>query len=148
MSAVENRVILSRRTFSAMPQDLWEAFRNPEALARWWGPAGFTNVFHEFGFRPGGEWDFTMTGPDGTGYRMRKVFVEIAEPSRIVFDHPDATHGFRMVIEMAGNGHETEMSWRMTFDSAEEGARVRAIVEASNEQNFDRLADYLSAARA
>jgi uncharacterized protein YndB with AHSA1/START domain len=143
-----DRVIASRRVFAAAPEDLWEAFRNPEALAKWWGPSGFTNVFHEFEFRPGGEWDFTMVGPDVTGYRMRKVFVEITQPTRIVFDHPDATHGFRMVIETARKGSETELSWRMTFDSAEEAARVRTIVETANEQNFDRLADYLSEARA
>jgi uncharacterized protein YndB with AHSA1/START domain len=147
MSPENERVITSRRVFAATPQILWEAFRNPEALARWWGPKGFTNEFHAFEFKAGGDWDFTMKGPDGGAYRMRKVFVEIMEPARIVFDHPDSTHGFRMRIEMHGNGNETEMSWRMTFGSAEEAARVRAIVESSNEQNFDRLADYLSEAR-
>lgn len=148
MISEQDRVIVSRRVFTATQQELWEAFRNPKALARWWGPSGFTNVFHAYEFRSDGTWDFTMTGPEGTDYRMQHAFVEIEEPTRIVFDHPDSTHGFRMRIDFAGNGHETEMIWNMTFDSAEEAERVRVIVEASNEQNFDRLADYLSEARA
>jgi uncharacterized protein YndB with AHSA1/START domain len=148
VSTEEDRVIASHRLFAAARETIWEAFRNPEALARWWGPAGFTNIFHEFDFRRGGTWDFTMTGPDGSAYRMQKIFVEIDPPARLVFDHPDATHGFRMFIELAERGESTEVSWRMTFDSGDEAGRVRAIVEASNEQNFDRLADYLSEARA
>ncbi|HEX2613156.1 MAG TPA: SRPBCC domain-containing protein [Fibrobacteria bacterium] len=147
MSAGNDHIIISRRVFTATREAMWEAFRNPKALARWWGPSGFTNVFHAFEFRHGGTWDFTMTGPDGNGYRMQKHFVEIDPPARLVFDHPDATHGFRMFIELAERDEGAEMSWRMAFDSAEEAGRVRNIVVAANEQNFDRLADYLSEAR-
>jgi uncharacterized protein YndB with AHSA1/START domain len=147
MMDTTSREILSRRVFTAARETVWESFRNPEALARWWGPSGFTNVFHAFDFRPGGTWDFTMTGPDGAGYRMSKVFIEITPPMRLVFDHPDATHGFQMFIEITERAEGSEMSWRMVFDSAEEAGRIRSIVEASNEQNFDRLADYLSKPR-
>ena len=148
MSPEEERVIRTRRVFAAPREAVWEAFRNPDALARWWGPTGFTNTFHAFEFRSGGTWDFTMNGPDGGSYRMQKVFVEIEAPARLVFDHPDPVHGFRMFVELTARGNGTEMSWRMTFDSAAEAARVRDIVEAANEQNFDRLADYLPEARA
>ncbi|MGV8825206.1 hypothetical protein [Methylibium petroleiphilum] len=30
------------------------AIRDPQRLARWWGPAGFTNSFQTFEFVPGG----------------------------------------------------------------------------------------------
>ncbi|MCB1097766.1 MAG: SRPBCC domain-containing protein [Verrucomicrobiae bacterium] len=36
-----------------------------DRLAKWWGPAGFTNTFHEFDFQKGGRWHFTMHGTDG-----------------------------------------------------------------------------------
>jgi hypothetical protein len=78
---------------------------------------------------------------------MRKVFVEIVEPGRIVFDHPDPAHGFRMFMDFREVSTGAELTWRMLFDSREEAGRVRTIVEAANEQNFDRLADYLSTAR-
>lgn len=135
----DRRDIRSRRLFKATREALWDAFRDPEKLARWWGPAGFTNSFHVFEFRPGGAWDFTMQGPDGNHYPMHKVFVELTEPARIVLDHPDPVHGFRMSIDFHEAREGTGLEWLMRFDHAEEAARVRPFVETANEQNFDRL---------
>lgn len=135
----DDRDIRSRRVFKAMRNTLWDAFRDPAKLARWWGPAGFTNEFHAFEFRAGGEWNFTMTGPDGALYRMRKVFAEISEPGRIVLDHPDPVHGFRMFMDFREVPGGTELGWLMRFDHAGEATRVRPFVETANEQNFDRL---------
>ncbi|WP_261339709.1 SRPBCC domain-containing protein [Blastopirellula marina] len=64
-----------------------QAFRDISSLARWWGPNGFTTTFHEFDFQPGGDWKFFMHAPDGTDYPNESRFVEIIEPTRIVFDH-------------------------------------------------------------
>jgi uncharacterized protein YndB with AHSA1/START domain len=153
------RTIRSMRTFPFAVDRIWRAFRDPAALATWWGPAGFTNDFEEFDFRVGGTWKFTMRGPDGSGYPMHKTFVNIDPAARIVLDHPDPVHGFRMHMDfkkiterVAGNTGEnrpekTEIRWAMVFDHADEAAKVRPFVEPANEQNFDRLADYLSNVR-
>src|SRR5690606_34590317 len=112
--------------------------------ASWWGPAGFTNEFHAFDFRPGGTWDFTMKAPAGGGdYRMRKAFVEITQHGRIVLDHPDPVHGFRMFIDFRKAPEGTELEWIMRFDSREEAARIREFVLRANEENFDRLMNFL-----
>ena len=42
----------------ARPEVVFAAFEE-ERLARWWGPDGFTNTFHEFSFTPGGRWSLT-----------------------------------------------------------------------------------------
>ena len=48
------------RAIAMMSRDLIEAGLgwkyDPARIARWWGPAGFTNTIHTFDFRPGGEW--------------------------------------------------------------------------------------------
>lgn len=150
-----DRTIRSSRVFPYPPERIWQAFRDPAALAAWWGPAGFTNDFEEFDFRIGGAWKFTMRGPDGSAYPMHKTFVKIDPNARIVLDHPDPVHGFRMHLHFGrvtektaetGPG-ATEMRWAMVFDHAEEAGKVRPFVEPANEQNFDRLADYLFRAR-
>jgi len=80
-----DREIISTRVIAA-PRDLvFKAFSDPENLARWWGPKGFTNTFHEFDLRPGGAWRFVMHGPDGVDYPNESVFVEVVKPERIVF---------------------------------------------------------------
>ena len=144
MNASDKREILCRRIFEASRERIWKALLDPESLALWWGPSGFTNVFEVFDPRPGGEWRFTMRAPDGSEYPMRKVFVEVKAPERLVFDHPDPTHGHRMSIVLQETGDDkTEVTWNMRFDTAKEAERVRAFVEPANEQNFDRLAAYL-----
>lgn len=135
----EERTIRSSRPFAAPPARLWSLFENPEILATWWGPSGFTNAFHEFDFRPGGAWRFAMRGPDGVEYPMNKVFVRVDKPETIVLDHIDAVHGFRMFITFHGVQDGTLLDWVMVFDFPDEAAKVRPFVEPANEQNFDRL---------
>ncbi len=45
--------IVSTRVIDARPDRVYQAFVVPDRLARWWGPEGFTNTFHEFDPRPG-----------------------------------------------------------------------------------------------
>lgn len=140
----EARTIRSSRVFDAPREHLWALFENPESLAAWWGPSGFNNTFTAFDFRPGGVWRFVMHGPDGSEYAMDKVFIHVDAPKRLVIDHIDDVHGFRMFIMLHDVTNGTEMTWTMVFDHADEAAKVRSFVEPANEQNFDRLGSSLS----
>lgn len=143
---IDDREIVSTRLFATTPDTIFRAFGDPEHLMRWWGPAGFTNTFHRFEFRPGGRWRFDMHGPDGACYPMEKEFIEVVEPERIVLRHPDATHGFRMTMDFESEEDGTRLTWRMLFDSAAECERVRDVVVRANEENFDRLEEHLARA--
>ncbi|HEX8169871.1 MAG TPA: SRPBCC family protein [Thermoanaerobaculia bacterium] len=129
--------ILNMRRIGAPRERVFRAWTDPEQLARWWGPAGFTNTFHEFDPRPGGAWRFVMHGPNGTDYKNESVFAEVG-PERIVIDHISAPR-FRLAADFADDDGGTHITWRMTFASAEECARVRGYVVPANEQNLDRL---------
>jgi uncharacterized protein YndB with AHSA1/START domain len=142
-TAGPERTIASTRTFSVPPARVFAAYTDPEVLKRWWGPAGFTNTFHEFDFRPGGMWRFVMHGPDGTNYVNESQFLEIVDNERIVFDHLRTMHRFRMAITFAGRDRTT-LTWRQRFETAEECEKVRAFAGPANEQNFDRLAAVLT----
>ncbi|HVZ65851.1 MAG TPA: SRPBCC family protein [Lacunisphaera sp.] len=140
-----DREILSARYLDWPPERVFAAFADPAQLARWWGPNGFTNDIHEFDLRPGGTWRLTMVGPDGAKFANLSRFREVAAPDRIVYQHEDARHGFRMNMTFAADGAGTCLTWRMTFDSPDEFARVRDVVSVANEQNFDRLTAHLAA---
>lgn len=142
------REIISGRDLAAPPEDVFRAFSDPTRLARWWGPAGFTNVIHEFDLRPGGRWRLTMTGPDGTAYHNESRFIAIEPPERIVFVHEDPVHRFQMTMTCAGHAGGTRLTWRMQFDAVAEADRVRPFVTAANEQNFDRLEQHLALPRS
>lgn len=136
----EDREILSARTFDAPPERVFAAFTDAARLARWWGPEGFTTTIQAFDPRPGGAWRAVLHGPDGADYPSESVFVAVEEPSRIVFRHVSEQHPYELTIDLAPEGAGTRCTWRMRHATAEQCARVRAVVEAGNEQNFDRLA--------
>ena len=68
------------------PRDVvWKAWIDPQRLALWWGPKGFTNPVCKLDLRPGGSIRIDMRGPDGTVYPMSGQFKEVTVPSRLVF---------------------------------------------------------------
>jgi uncharacterized protein YndB with AHSA1/START domain len=79
------REIVMTRFFDAPPGVVFEAWTNPEQLAQWWGPEGFTNPVCELDVRVGGDWRIVMLAPDGAMYPCRGVYLEIVAPERLVF---------------------------------------------------------------
>lgn len=141
--ATDPCAIVSRRRFAAPRGLVWRTLTDPAHLARWWGPAGFTTDIHRFDLRPGGIWQLSMHGPDGTDYHNQCEFVEVTPPERLVYRHLVPVSHFTMTITLAECPDGTEMTWRMQFASPEACEAARSVVAPSNEQNFDKLADLL-----
>ena len=135
--------IVSTRVLGAPRDVVFEAFSDPDRLVQWWGPAGFTNTFSEFDLRPGGAWRFVMHGPDGTVYELAKDFVEVVRPERIVLQHLQPMHRFRMTMIFTEQPGGTELTWRMLFEATEDARALERFIVEANEQNFDRLERYL-----
>lgn len=136
--------IVSTRIFDAPRASVYGAFADPAELAQWWGPAGFTNTIKAFDLRPGGTWHLIMHGPDGATYDNEKHFVEVIPGERVVFDHHQPMHGFRMTITFSDAEAGTELVWRMVFQPHDENEKLKGFITAANEQNFDRLAAHLA----
>lgn len=126
------------RHIDASPDEVFAAIADPARLARWWGPAGFTNTFDVCEVAAGGRWSFVMHGPDGQNYANESMFAEVAAPERVVIDHLSAPK-FRLTIALAPSADGTSVSWSQAFESAEIAERIQAIVVPANEQNLDRL---------
>jgi uncharacterized protein YndB with AHSA1/START domain len=77
--------LILTRIFGAPRSLVFRAWTDPQHMARWWGPRGFTNPVCELDVRPGGLIRIDMRGPDGTIYPMKGVFHEIVEPRLLVF---------------------------------------------------------------
>lgn len=132
-----NREIISSRVFNTTADQIFAAWTDPKRLAKWWGPNGFSNTFHEFDLKPGGHWKFTMHGPNGIDYRNESVFVEL-EPTRIILDHVSWPK-FRLIATFDQTGTQTKLNFRQVFNSVDDYQKVKAIAVPANEENFDRL---------
>lgn len=131
------------RFFPARPETVFGAFADGATLARWWGPAGFTNAFETFDFREGGAWTFTMIGPDGVRYANACVFEKIDPPARLVIAHVVEPR-FRLTVTLAPEGDGARLTWTQIFENPSFARSVRHIIEPANEQNLDRLAAVLN----
>jgi uncharacterized protein YndB with AHSA1/START domain len=122
----------------ATPERVFAAISDPARLARWWGPAGFTNTFGAFEFRDGGRWSLVMHAPNGANYPNENVFALIEPPSRVVVEHPSAPK-YRLTIGLFGSAEGTVVSWSQEFEDPKVAEAIQHIVVPANDQNLARL---------
>jgi uncharacterized protein YndB with AHSA1/START domain len=146
------RSIIGSRVFDA-PRDLvFKAFTDPQHLAAWWGPDGFSLTTHSFEFRVGGVWRFVMHGPDGRDYQNRVTYDEVLPPERLVYTHgggddvEPVQFTQTLTFEDLGNG-QTRLTWLGQFPTAEERARFIKEYGADKglAQTMARLAEHVAA---
>jgi uncharacterized protein YndB with AHSA1/START domain len=145
----KERELVFTRVFEAPREMVFEAWTNPKHLAQWYGPHGFTTTIHQMDVRPGGVWRLTMHGPDGTDYKNRLVFIEVAKPERLVYKHEPEEGSepvtFEVTVTFAWERGNTRVTMRMLFPTTEEMEFVvkkHGAVEGAK-QTFARLADLL-----
>jgi uncharacterized protein YndB with AHSA1/START domain len=139
-----SRTMAATRILNA-PRDLvWKVFTDPEHITNWWGPNGFSLTTHKHEMRAGGQWNFTMHGPDGTDYRNEMVFDELVPIERIVYSHGPIPR-FKMFIQLFDLGDKTELHWKNVFENDEEFKQAVEVFHAveGQQQTINRLSEYL-----
>jgi uncharacterized protein YndB with AHSA1/START domain len=139
------RTLATERVLDASPERVWRAFSDAGQLAQWWGPDGFTNEFDRFDFHAGGDWLFTMVGPDGQRYANQSRFTALTPMQRLVIDHVSPPR-FTLTVTFALAGAGTHLTWSQCFETPELAEALAPICVPANEQNLDRLARVLAAA--
>ena len=114
--STKNRELRLTRMLNAPIDLVWEAWTKPEHIAQWWGPNGFSNTITKMDMVPGGEWELTMHGPDGTDFLNKSIFREVVPFKKIVYEHPSYPH-FVATIEFEDRGEQTHLTWHMLFES-------------------------------
>ena len=94
--------------------------------------------------RTGGQWNFTMHGPDGTDYQNKMVFDELVPIERIVYSH-GPTPRFQMFIQLSDLGDKTELRWKNVFEDDQEFKQAVEVFHAieGQQQTINRLSEYL-----
>lgn len=146
-----DREIVITRLLNA-PRDLvFTAWIDPNHVAQWWGPNGFTTTTHEMDVRPGGTWRFIMHGPNGVDYPNRIDYEEVVRPERLVYTHGTGAENdpgqFHVTVTFAEQEGGTALTMRSLFASA--AARNKVVTEfkaiEGGNQTLDRLQKYVAA---
>lgn len=66
------------RMLNALFELVLEVWTNPEHIKHWWGSTGFTNSIKKMDVCESSEWKFIMHGPDGTDYKNKHIYKEMA----------------------------------------------------------------------
>jgi uncharacterized protein YndB with AHSA1/START domain len=142
-SNTKDRELLISRLINAPVALVWEVWTNPEHIANWWGPNGFTNTIIRMDIRPGGEWNLVMHGPDGTNYPNKSIFKDVIVHQKIVFEH--FAPKFTSTIKFEEQGDKTFLTWHMLFESESEFIAVVKAHKADEglRQNVEKLEAYL-----
>jgi len=156
------------REFDA-PRDLvFKAWTEPERLAQWWGPKGFTVKVANIDLRPGGMFLYGMVAPDGGEVWGKFIYREITPPERMVFinsfsdenggttRHPMApTWPLEMLntVTLTEHGEKTTLTLRSSAYEATEEERAtfragRTSMQGGFTGTFDQLTAYLAKARS
>jgi uncharacterized protein YndB with AHSA1/START domain len=141
------RAIVMTRVFDAPREMVYDAFRKPELLKRWFGPRGWSLVVCEVDFRVGGGFRFVLRGPDGPELGMRGVYRELAPPERSVHmesfdDYPGESQVTGVFIEEAG---KTTLTVTVLYPSQEvRDAVLKSGMEHGAAESYDRLAELLA----
>jgi uncharacterized protein YndB with AHSA1/START domain len=135
------------RVYDAPVEAVWDAWTDPEQVAKWWGPRGFTLTTHSKDLRPGGHWTYTMHGPDGTDYENKTIYFEVEKQRKLVYDHggnDDRPPLFRVTVLFSESAGKTKMDMTMTLPTPEAAAEARKFIKrAGGDATWDRLAEYL-----
>ena len=140
-----DRELIITRELNAPIELVWEVWTDPEHLAQWWGPDGFTNTISKMDMKPGGDWDLVMHGPDGTDYKNKSVFREIVKYRKIVYDHVSGPR-FIATISFEERGNKTFLHWHMLFETKEQFIQTVKTFKADIglKQNVQKLELYLA----
>jgi uncharacterized protein YndB with AHSA1/START domain len=141
------REIVVTRLFDAPRELVFAAFTEREHVVNWWAPSGAT--IHEYDSRPGGLWHYSMPGPEGEQYRFKVKFIQIDQPTRLVYDYgedaEDASEPVRTSVTFVEENGKTRVTLQLMFATAaarEEAAQYGAAAGA--QQALRSLADYLA----
>ena len=159
--AEADREIVITRVFDAPREVVFEAWTDPESLARWYAPHGCTVRFAKIDLRQGGAFHSCIRTPDGHECWCRGVYREIKAPERIVFTlaiadakgalvepkdvgmDPEWPKETIVTVTFAAQGRKTLLTLHQTVG---ESLAKRTGAHPSWLQMLDRLAETLSRA--
>ncbi|WP_458208052.1 SRPBCC family protein [Haladaptatus sp. NG-SE-30] len=120
----QERSITVSRVIEAPPERVYQAFLDPDELAQWLPPTGFSAEVHHLEPEEGGTYRITFTGETEAfadyDHSFGGTYLELVPGERIVYTDEFETDD----PEMAG-----EMTVTVTFEEVPEGTEVTAHQE-------------------
>jgi uncharacterized protein YndB with AHSA1/START domain len=119
-----NTLTISRH-YPAAADRVWAAWTEPDAIARWWGPHGWTTTVEHMDVRPGGQWRFSLAPDDGSADPVHGVvtYRDVVPIERLSyldqFADADGDDGIVTDVTFTPDGDGTHVSIAAVFADAD-----------------------------
>ena len=115
MAASDELTLHLVRVLPAPRPRVFRAHTDPDVLAKWWGPKGFTAPDIELDLRVGGRYRIAMQPPEGDLFYLSGEFREVDPPSRLAYtfrwEDPDPDDRETVVtFSLRDRGESTEVT--------------------------------------
>lgn len=104
------------RTYDASPEEVFDAWTNPEVLRRWWVvDLAERTPIADVDLRVGGRYRLSMEHPDGTRHTVGGEYHEVVRPTRLVYswqweqDDGQPGHVSMVTVEFQADGERTNL---------------------------------------
>ena len=99
--SVAHATFVIERTYDAAPARVFNAWADPVAKARWFGPGELTKGGHELDFRVGGREIYRGGPPGGAVYTFDACYQDIVPDERIVYTYDMHLDETRISVSLA-----------------------------------------------
>jgi uncharacterized protein YndB with AHSA1/START domain len=147
MKGDPNGLALHLETVLQAPRErVFGACVEPEQLAKWWGPTGFTVLRVETSVRVGGRYRLTMQPPAGQAFHLSGEFREVEPPRRLAYtfeyEEPDPDDQETLVtLSFLDDGEGTSL----ILDQGPFATEARlALHHTGWTETFERLEEFLA----
>lgn len=111
---MDTHTIRLLRVLRAPAEHVYRAFLDPDAMAKWLPPHGFTGKVHELDARVGGRYRMTFTSlASGHGHSFGGEYLELVPGEKIVhtdrFDDPNLPGEMRVTVRFRSVSCGTEL---------------------------------------
>ena len=138
-----------KRVLPAAPSVVFTAFSDPNELAKWWGPQGFTIPRLKFDPRVGGPYRIEMQPPEGDAFLLIGEFRDVDPPRHLVYtfiwEDPDPDD---IENQVGLSFHDLGGSTEVDLVQAPFNTEARRTLHRDGwTDSFDKLEQLLSARR-
>jgi uncharacterized protein YndB with AHSA1/START domain len=115
MTTDQTNTVRLHRVLRATPERVYRAFLDPDAMAKWLPPNGFTGKVHEMDAKVGGSYKMSFTNfSTGSSHSFGGTYVELKPHERIRytnrFDNPDLPGEMQTTVTLKPVIFGTELS--------------------------------------
>lgn len=112
------------RTYAVPPEKVWQAWTDPQALIKWFGPEETESVLRaELDVRVGGRYHIAFVTNDGENHDVSGVYREVVQNRKLVFtwawrSTPERESLVTIILQPSDGGTELSFRHEQFFDEA------------------------------